>query len=766
MGEIARLPLIPELTSRDGKLFSKDSFMVNAMIEASSSAKYAVRRPGWQTLETFTAGAGQGTLYFNGFFYSVVGDVLYRSSGTHNSGTSGSAFTQANVPPWYGRGEGVFQSFNGKMYVIGGVGAFEYADVSSSSDGENWTVNAAAAPFGNRQGPGCVVFNNLMWIIGGSTPTGTYMNDVWSTPDGITWTQVTSSAPWAGRSLFGCLAANNGIYIFGGLEFSGFVSDIWFTSDGKNWTQVTPQASYWSARAAFVTLFYNNTIFVIGGQILGGSANDVWSSTTGGQTWTSLTGSAFASSRTGMAGCIYNNKMFVLGGNHSGTNLSDVYTSTNGSSWTLVTSTPGWGARNSFQAIVFQTPYTVSPSRYPTIWIASGNGSVKFQDVWYGNLNTSTLTSYTLSPTTTGQPYQLGTFNNGTQIILKNQSNFWVLSSGTLIKVVDPNYPSVTVPGLVVMNQFVYVMTPQGQIFGCGISDATTWPGAQFVYASYEDDPGVALAKHLNYVVALGQYTTQFFYDAGNPPPGIALSSMVTSNLRIGCVAAQSVANVNGTLFFIGTTPENTLGVYMMNGLQPQKISTPWVDKIIQNPNNQLTGSSVYGFGFGTEGHGMYMLCTGGAALALIYDVTFQVWYPWTPVNGVAFTTDFGVGDWYVLEASSGILRWYSTQFLNDNGTPFEVQVQTAKGDMGNMARKFYGAATLIADQNAGTPSIAASDDDYQTFTTFGTVDLSAQRPRINRLGSSRRRAWQISQTDSNPLRWEALEIEYSQGES
>src|SRR5262249_23566024 len=149
--------------------------------------------------------------------------------------------------------------------------------------------------------------------------------------------------------------------------------------------------------------------------------------------------------------------------------------------------------------------------------------------------------TFTMSPSSSNQPYQFNTFLSGSQLLIKNQSNFWILTSGTLIPVTDTNYPSVTVPGLVVLNLFAYVMEPDGTIRACALEDATSWPSLQFIVASYEDDPGVAIAKYLNYLVAFGQYTIQFFYDAGNPAPGIALSPYQSTNIKIGLSFASTL---------------------------------------------------------------------------------------------------------------------------------------------------------------------------------------------------------------------------------
>jgi hypothetical protein len=466
-----------------------------------------------------------------------------------------------------------------------------------------------------------------------------------------------------------------------------------------------------------------------------------------------------------MYGCVYNNRMWAMGGTGASPAFNQVYSSADGITWTLITATPGWTARANGQAVVFKTSRAVSPYRYETMWIMGGNnGSATLREVWYGNLNLPLATSYALSPGITGQPYQFTTYMNGTRLLIKNQNNFWVLASGTLTKVIDPNYPPYTVPGIVVLNAFAYVMTPEGEIHSCKIDDPLTWPSLQFITADYEDDIGIALAKYLNYVVALGQYTTQFFYDNGaNQPTGSALAPYINANLRTGCLDAQSVVTAGNALMFIGQGDTAARQVMTFNGLSPVPVSSPYVDRFLMS----LGAGSVHSFGAACDGHEYYVLKTG-TATALVYDITMKEWYEWDSFNYAFYLTDFGTGDNFLLSnIGNDVVQLTASAYTDTVSGNFMLSCQTDKEDHGNTARKFFGSAVLMGDQVTGSaPAIAATDDDYNTYTTFGTVNMGSTRPRITRLGSGRRRSWLISATDNLAARWEALEVEYSQGES
>jgi hypothetical protein len=661
--------------------------------------------------------------------------------------------------------------------VIGGEAPVQYADINYSSNGFVWSQNASAAPFGHRQGHQVVVFNNQMFLIGGlenDLSTVALMNDVWSTTDGANWTQVTAAAPWTARDNHTCVAANNGIYLYGGdLGGGNYADDVWFTTDGSTWTQLTTAATG-TPRVLQSMMFFQNKLYIIGGNDGSAGRDEVFSSPDG-QTWTS-TAPIFGVGRYGMASTVYNNKMWLLSGSTTGGGIdANVYSSSDGITWTLVTAAPGFGARGGAAAVTFQTPTAVSQYHYATMWLLGGNNGGELREVWYGNLDSLLQATYALSPTVSGQRYQFNTFLNGTQLLIKNQSNFWVLQSGTLTKVVDTNYPTETVPGIVVLNLFAYVCTPSGELHGCALENPLLWPSLQFTTASYEDDPAVAIVKYLNYLVAFGTYTTQFFYDAGNPAPGIPLSPYQSGSVLIGCAHADTVKELNDTLIWVGQSKFKHIGVYVMNGLSPQQISTTWVDYIIKNNVSDDNNAMMFSSG----GHTFYALANKFATYIPVYDASTKQWHPWNSnvpsspapfpyLYAVSDLANFGSNYWFGCGAIfGGKVYLMSPGFTDDAGTPYTVQVQTDKVDNNNLSQKFWGQANLVADVNVGaTSTLEYTDDDYNTYRTWGTFDEGRIQPYINRGGQARRRAFRLSRTDSNDLRWESLEFSVEQGES
>lgn len=191
-----------------------------------------------------------------------------------------------------------------------------FNDVWRSEDGINWTIMTENAGWSARAGLSAVVFNNEIYVMGGSvnddssiTPQGPariYYNDIWKSTDGIEWELVTEHAPWAERAGGIAVVKDDYMYMIGGEE--GFTcpfdpnypptqqppcldppyfNDVWRTQNGLDWELVTDDAP-WIARPGHQVVAAQNRLVLFGGFGLGpdngiNPANpmDIWISNDG-----------------------------------------------------------------------------------------------------------------------------------------------------------------------------------------------------------------------------------------------------------------------------------------------------------------------------------------------------------------------------------------------------------------------------------------------------------------------------------------------------
>ncbi|CAB4172430.1 hypothetical protein UFOVP935_12 [uncultured Caudovirales phage] len=185
-----------------------------------------------------------------------------------------------------------------------------------------------------------------------------------------------------------------------------------------------------------------------------------------------------------------------------------------------------------------------------------------------------------------------------------------------------------TVPGVVYLDGYFFVMDENAVIYNCALSDPTAWGALDFITAAIEPGGGVALAKTQNYVVALKEWSTEFFYDVGNAT-GSPLSPVLSAFTHTGCASGYSVAELDNTIYWISKARQKGRSVTRMQGLQQQSVSTPDVDRILAASDL----SSVYAYGIKISGHSFYVVGLRDIDVTLAFDATSGTWAQWTSLT-------------------------------------------------------------------------------------------------------------------------------------
>jgi len=249
--------------------------------------------------------------------------------------------------------------------------------------GEKWTPVTGNANWSPRFDHTALVFDNMMWVLGGSGG-----NDVWDSSDGIIWSKATDSAGWLPRSGHSSVVFDNRMWILGGGSGADLKNDVWYSTDGTTWIQATADAN-WSPRRGHTALVYDNKLWITGGEGIdnGSSMNykDVWYSADG-TTWIQATAHANWSPRGGHTALVYNDKMWVIVGeeidNRRSIQYNDVWYSTDGTAWIQATADAEWSPRSDHQSVVFGQRMWVLGG-YTGLKSMYGRQEVASNDVWY-----------------------------------------------------------------------------------------------------------------------------------------------------------------------------------------------------------------------------------------------------------------------------------------------------------------------------------------------------------------------------------------------
>lgn len=396
----------------------------------------------------------------------------------------------------------------------------------------------------------------------------------------------------------------------------------------------------------------------------------------------------------------------------------------------------------------------------------------------------------------------------GSYLVLLDHENgqgWTITSAGVLAQISDPDFPTTLAGGGVVLDTYMFVMDTTGAIYQSSSSDPTAWNPLDVLNADREPDGGVYLTKHHGNIVALGNSTIEFFYDAGNPTASV-LQRRNDIFYNTGCAVADSVWYDEDTTMFIGRKTRSDMGVYILENFQLQKVSTPEIDSYI---TENLTKNSINftASGVTARGHKYYIITSTldsatekTPQLTLVYDVTTKVWYIWsTALTELATLGHFPIFDWsvsaaaadhygtgilsngdlvtirddmdpydtagsqyYIVNQTDYVVTDYVQVYGSGNSANIDMSIRIGNVDLGTNGWKFIRRLELEMQPTGivgDTISVSWSDTDYTTFGTARTLKLD-KRYKLTGLGRTNRRTWQLDYNGAYQVRIKALEMQ------
>lgn len=296
------------------------------------------------------------------------------------------------------------------------------------------------------------------------------------------------------------------------------------------------------------------------------------------------------------------------------------------------------------------------------------------------------------------------TGQGGTAMFAKNNSAAYTWDGTTLTHVTDANYPATTVPGVAYLDGYVFVEDPQGRVWNSNLNTPAVWNALNFISGSLGSDPGVGISRLYNYVASFCQFSTTFFYDAGNTPPGSPLLPNTSAVINVGCASGRSIVATENTVFWVGQTRQKGRSVYIMNGLNPQAVSDQYIDRVL----NSDPLINVYAFFIRTNGHSFYVLTLGDSNVTLVYDLLTSTWVRWsTTVTGTSLN---------VVSATlvNGILTLYIPNHGITNGTIVNV---SGTGSSGNLLGNYV---PTVIDSNYISYPVSTTNSLNGAINDFG----------------------------------------------
>ncbi len=466
-------------------------------------------------------------------------------------------------------------SFDGRLWVIGGTtDAFSTSgmknDVWSSTDGESWTHVTANAGFSRRADFALAVFNGRMWVIGGIGVIGggsVYLQDIWSSEDGINWTlEVADPAFGPGRDYL-AVTFNGRLWLYGGFADShtGVPQGIWSSSNGVDWDfeAVAP----WNVNFDLTVTQLNDRLYAVGGV----SPYKVWSSADG-VNWTIVRDGNGEHARVLHAAGVLNGRLYIAGGNRvdPGRRVNSVYSSDDGWNWIEEENThPYFSPRTEMAYAVhegrlfliggtnFGTPATLpNAEQYfynNEVWSTSGNGTWRLHTaevpVMGGSPNAAVLGNrlWLVGGFNGVQPYTMMSSTDG---------KGWVAPTAPIA------YPARTAPGVTAHNGRLWIVG--GRNFPVGVEpfwlrdvwnspDGEKWTLAT-ASAEFRGREGASLLSFNNQLMLIGGYDDSgVFNDVWTSSDGV-LWTRITPDAGFPARMQAGATVFNGRVWIVGGT--------------------------------------------------------------------------------------------------------------------------------------------------------------------------------------------------------------------
>lgn len=369
-------------------------------------------------------------------------------------------------------------------------------------------------------------------------------------------------------------------------------------------------------------------------------------------------------------------------------------------------------------------------------------------------------------------------FSNGVNqkflIVLDGTSGWVINSSNVVTQITDVDFPTPHVVQSGYMDGYLFVAKAgTADIYNCDLEDPMVWTTGNFISAETFPDFVVALCRQNNYIVALGQQTTEYFYDTG-AFPGTPLARNAAALHQIGTPAPDTLVQMEEQIAFVGQTATGGRTVWVMTGFNPAEIGNEAVRQSLDAEGTSISNAKAYCVR--SKGHKFYVLNL--TSVTWVYDFDSQMWHQWANYLGTSkfpcdYASDYNNGAPIMLDRTTGYV-YVLTEGVSKDATGVATTANITstaisdKMDFDNMNHKFMHRLAVVCDVPAGNNvtscTIYYTDDDYQTWSTGRVVPISTTMTSITQLGMFRRRAFKLVYSDAYPMRLEGLELDINMG--
>jgi len=384
-----------------------------------------------------------------------------------------------------------------------------------------------------------------------------------------------------------------------------------------------------------------------------------------------------------------------------------------------------------------------------------------------------------------GTKTDLGTISStdGTCRFAENASNEILLVSGqeghiidtlgdTLTKITVANYPNSggfpSNPSHVgfIAGYFIVNDSTTGNFYWSDQDDGGTWDALNFSNAEGSPDGLEGLIVNRNELWLLGTTSYEVWYLTGEADDANRFRVISGTGRSKGTIAPDSISQIQDRVLWLGNGQEGFGCVWMSEGYEARKISTPAIEYAIRGYSRH---NDAIGFTFQFENHAFYVLTFPTADQTWVYDVNTDMWHEWTYYDSSAASEERALcvyqayfeGANYTQSRSSSKIYALDPDTYTDDGEGIQ-RIRSCPHLHADRKRVFYHGFELDLERGVGLatgqgsdPQVALeiSNDGGFTFgselwATMGKIGEYTARAQWHRLGQSRDRVFRVSVFD------------------
>lgn len=355
--------------------------------------------------------------------------------------------------------------------------------------------------------------------------------------------------------------------------------------------------------------------------------------------------------------------------------------------------------------------------------------------------------------------------DNGLQVVMVDgQAGYvYTIASGILSTISDPDFLGANHVRYL-DGYFIFDEPDSNQWYISGLND-TTFDALDIATAEASPDEIVNIEINNHNVFVFGTQTIEVYYNSGDADfPFVRINGAV---IDVGCSAPSTLCKMAGALFFLGGDANGSGIVYMMQGYQAVRISTPAIEKVIRGLTpEQIEAATAHTYQQG--GHLFYCLNLPGTETTFVYDVSTSFWHDrtylnlWSQERHRAECSTVAYGTLIVGDYENGKIYQLDPDYYFDDTTPI-VRERIAPHTSSGLKLVRHNSFQLDMETGVGldgtgqgtdpVASIRWSDNGGHSWSNWheadiGTIGNFGTRVIWRRLGVSRDRVYHVRITD------------------